>query len=125
MYGMNISKTTNIVFVLYLVGIVAYTLNAWTQVNCTLPDQQRQILDWKWNKAEGSQLIYGLFLLCLTMLSFSLPSNNMKILFACANLISFYVSTKTPIFNFSVGRIWCYYASIMPALFLFALPLIN
>lgn len=118
-YNIKQNNLTNIVFILYLASIAMYTMNLWNDIDCTLPNGENNLLDWKWNKSYGSIVVYALFLAYLTLASFSLPSKTMKFLFAFINIISFYVSTKTPIFNFSIGRIWCYYASLLPVVFIF------
>jgi len=111
-YGFELSIVSIITIIVYsLVGIF-YTFNAFNKVNCTLPFNG--VMDWKWNKQDYGQIYYFIFLLSLTVSSFNFKNTRVQIMSALINVLSFFVATKTPILNYSVGRIWCYYASIIP-----------
>ena len=116
-FGIKQSGFTESIFYLYLVIGLIYTLNMFNEVSCTLKNGDN-VLDWQWNKGVGSTTTYALFLAYLTMASLSLPSPFLKYLLAFCNIFTFYISTKTSIFSKTVGRIWCYYASLLPVLFL-------
>ena len=71
-------------------------------------------MEWKWNKLPQSHIVYGLFLLYLIVASFNFPTMRIKVMTAAISIITFFVASKTPILNISMGRVWCYYASLMP-----------
>jgi hypothetical protein len=98
--------------IIYSVLGIGYTFNALKNVNCTFPNNG--VMDWKWNKQEYSGIYYFIFLLSLTISSFNFKNTGFQYGSALINLISFFVATKTPILNYSIGRIWCYYASLLP-----------
>jgi len=106
------------IFVIYVILKIKYNENALNNIDCTLPSKDKDVMDWKWNKLDGSKIIYGFFLAYLSIASFNLKDQKYQYLFSFINLFSFYIATKTPILNYSVGRIWCYYASFVPLLFL-------
>ena len=91
---------------------IFYTSNALNNVSCTLPTNG--VMDWKWNKQEYGRIYYFIFLISLTVSSFNFKNTGVQYTTALINLISFFVATKTPILNYAVGRIWCYYASLLP-----------
>jgi hypothetical protein len=111
-YGFELSITSILTIIVYSIMGIFYTFNAFNKVNCTLPFNG--VMDWKWNKQDYGQIYYFIFLLSLTVSSFNFKNTRVQIMSALINLVSFFVATKTPILNYSVGRIWCYYASIFP-----------
>ena len=116
-FNFKTSNISNIILILYTICSLLYTINNWKDIKCTLPNKDG-IMVWKWNNFPYSKIVYFLFLSYLTITSFNLKTTYIKYLFAIINLVSFYVATKTPILNASVGRIWCYYASLLPLLLL-------
>lgn len=111
-YGFELSILSIITIMGYFVMGILYTVNALNKVNCTLPTNE--VMDWKWNKQEFAGIYYFIFLLSLTVSSFNFKNTGVQYTSALINLVSFFVATKTPILNYSIGRIWCYYASLIP-----------
>ena len=111
-YKFKLSLISIIVIIIYSILSIIYTFNALKNVEYTFID--KGVMDWKWNKQEFGKLYYFIFLMSLSILSFNFTNYN--IIYTCiiANFISFFVATKTPILNYSIGRIWCYYASLIP-----------
>lgn len=111
-YNFEISMISIITLITYLIFGIKYSIEALKNVNCTLP--HNNILDWQWNKQQNAFSFYFLFLLSLTVFSFNFKTTSFKYLSALINIISFIIASKTPILNYSIGRIWCYYASLIP-----------
>jgi hypothetical protein len=116
-YGFRQTALATIIIILYGFYSIDYTTQALREVECTLPDNNK--MDWKWNRLNNATLYYSLFLGYLVIAGFNFTEKSTQILFALISSITFIVATKTPILNYSVGRIWCYYASLMPVLILF------
>jgi len=113
-YGYKQSKISLIILLLYCLFSTVYTFGNWNNVKLTKLDPNRNVLVWDWNKQPLNGITYFLFILYLTVASFNLKTPIIKYLFAIINIVTYYVATKTPILNISVGRIWCYYASLLP-----------
>jgi len=116
-YGFQQTALATIIIILYAFYSIDYNKDALSNIKCTLPDENK--MNWKWNKLNNARVYYGLFLSYLIIAGFNFNDTSTKILFALISSITFIVATKTPILNYSVGRIWCYYASLMPVLILF------
>jgi hypothetical protein len=113
--------------ILYSVFAIQYTIKIWPDENCQVsdsvccslphnPDDKDQVINWQWNHQPSNRIVYALFLIYLTFGGLSFKNN--KLLFVLLNLGSFFISTKIPKLNQSVGRIWCYMASLMPGFLL-------
>ena len=76
----------------------------------------KQLFSWDWNGQEYSGIIYVIFLLSLVMSSLQLKTGN--IIFAFVNVFTFLISFKIPNLNRSVGRLWCFIASLLTTLYL-------
>jgi hypothetical protein len=127
-YGFRQSIISSIILGLYILVGIFYNYNALLNVNCTLPVKvhtdelkkgiMKNIMDWKWNNLNGYIINNSLFLLYLISASFNFTDIHVKIFTALASIITILVATKTPILNLSIGRIWCYYAALMPVIFI-------
>jgi hypothetical protein len=113
-FNMTTSMVSKIIIALYTILIIPYTIKG-LSIDCTLP--KNGIMYWAWNDLPNKYIVYGLFLLSLIVSGFNLPSKQIGSLFSIAALISFIVSHKIPVLNQSVGRVWCYLASLAPVLF--------
>jgi hypothetical protein len=115
-YGFKQSPLSIIIVLLYvLVGLI-YNYQALNDIDCTLP--KKGILNWEWNHLSGNTLYYALFLGYLVVASFNFSNNLFAIISALVIILTFFIANKTPILNKSSGRIWCYYASFMPLVFI-------
>lgn len=124
------SIISTIIIGLYWIFVIQYTIKLWPDDNCeytsnlnsvccSLPiktNDEETIVEWRWNNQLNSKIIYGLFLLSLVSSSFDLKEN--KILFALISVSTYFISTKIPKLNQSIGRLWCYMASLMPGFIL-------
>ncbi len=111
-YNFELSLVSIITIIIYSVVGISYTFNAIKKVQCTFPN--KGVMDWKWNKQDFSGIYYFIFLMSLSISSFNFKNIKVQYASVLVNLISFFVATKTPILNYSIGRIWCYYASLLP-----------
>ena len=100
---------------LYFLALIPYSIHAYTQVRCTL--QEGPILHWKWNYLQYSIPFYSIFLLHFITASMNFPSSTVKILAVITSLLSFFVALKMPFLSHSMGRAWCYLASVAPLIF--------
>jgi hypothetical protein len=116
-YGFQQSELATAIVILYIFYGIDYNREALSNVKCTLPDENK--MNWRWNRLNNAKVYYSLFLGYLIIAGFNFSERSTKILFGLISSITFIVATKTPILNYSVGRIWCYYASLMPVLILF------
>lgn len=115
-YGFRQSTISLTIFILYLFMGLFYNTEAISKIDCTLPI--KGIMNWKWNHLFGGQIFYGLFISYLFAASFNFKNTIFQIVSALATILTFFVAHKTPVLNISVGRIWCYYAALMPLLFI-------
>jgi hypothetical protein len=111
-YGFKQSLLSLITYYLYIFFGIFYNIEAFSSIDCTLP--VKGIMDWKWNKLVGSDTYYFFFIAYLVVASFNFHTDSLKFLFAFLTLFTIVVANKTPVLNLSVGRIWCYYASLVP-----------
>jgi hypothetical protein len=115
-YGFQQSPLSLILFISYLAYGIMYNFWAFTNIDCTLPVDG--VMKWKWNHIQGASIYYFLFLAYLFVASFNFTTIPFKLIAAAVTLVTFIVAHKTPILNISVGRIWCYYAALMPLVFI-------
>jgi hypothetical protein len=115
-FGFKQSPAALILFGFYIIFGIFYNIDALTQIDCTLPEDG--IMKWKWNSLSGYQYYYFFFMAYLIVAAFNFKSTTVSIATALATIITILVATKTPILNKSFGRIWCYYAALMPIAFI-------
>lgn len=115
-YGFKQSDLSLTIFLLYIVIGIPYNINAFSSVKCTLP--ANGVMKWDWNHLRGAELYYALFIGYLFFASFNFNNVYFGILSALATILTFFIAHKTPLLNISVGRIWCYYAALMPLIFI-------
>lgn len=114
--GLQLSLPSLIIGLIYTVPTSIYTLRAFIDVGCTRPN--KNVMIWDWNAQSGNKLVYGTFLASLVASSFNFNAPWIRWLTAVTSVFSFVVAHKTPILNVSPGRIWCYYAALIPGLYL-------
>jgi hypothetical protein len=121
------TKYSKLIIVLYLLVIIPYTTNLWQSSDCTINDSvcctlpfkkenDLTVLDWQWNTRKFSNSVYFIFVLALVINSLEIKTNGL--LFTILIILTLVVAAKIPIFNKSIGRGWCYFASLCPLLFL-------
>jgi len=113
-YGFNVNNFTQSIFIAYVLMSLLYNYDALKNVDCT--KSENNLMKWKWNNRKLNGFYYALFLLLLVLVGLNLPNRRIGILFSFLSVLSFFVATKRPILNISIGRIWCYYASLFPLL---------
>lgn len=117
--------------ILYIIVVVPYTINLnidYTLVKNikTKKNKTKTSLYWQWNSAHNSYLVYAIFLITLSVLSFENFNYPMNIILVFINLSSFFLSNFYYKSEY-VGRFWCETASLIPLLLLILnqLALIN
>jgi hypothetical protein len=123
----RITKYSKLIILIYLLVIIPYTTNLWQSNNCTINDSvcctlpfkkenDLTVLDWQWNTKKFSNSVYFIFVLALVINSLEIQTNNIVLIGIL--LITLGSAAKISIFNKSIGRGWCYFASLCPLLFL-------
>jgi hypothetical protein len=115
-YGFKQSALSLIIFAFYIIFGVFYNIEAFSEIKCTLP--VNGIMKWKWNDLDGKDFYYFFFIAYLAVASFNFKDTSFKIFGAIVTVLTIFVASKTPILNISLGRIWCYYAALMPLAFI-------
>lgn len=116
LYGFKQSPLSLIIFAFYLIFGIFYNFDAFSSVKCTLP--VNGVMKWKWNDLDGKDFYYFFFIAYLAAASFNFKDYSFKVFGAITTIITILIASKTPILNISVGRIWCYYAALMPLAFI-------
>ena len=116
LYGFKQSLEALIVLAAYSLYSFLYNWEAFQKVDCTLPKNGQ--LEWRWTDLDGNIFFYGLFILYLVLASFNFVDLPVKIAAAAVSIITYMAASKKELLNIHFGRAWCYYASLMPLLFL-------
>lgn len=116
-FGLN--TLTQIILLIYILYGTLYSIVAFHQIKYTLvTSRSHPVLDWEWNSLpqQNSPVMYFLFLLSLTIISFNLP-NPFNYIMAAINLLTFVYSYKTQKTS-TIGKHWCIIAAYIPILLL-------
>ena len=130
----DMENYTNIIFYLYLVIGIIYTVINWPKYNCNIEDinccslplranNNKSVINWQWNKNKYNEIMYSLFILTLVISGFSLKKFKYEFIFSI--ICSYLVSLKIPNLNRKVGRLWCYLATLFTLFFLIATRFFN
>jgi hypothetical protein len=127
----KLAIVSKITILFYTIVILHYTTNLnidYTLVKTvkTKSDKVKTSLYWQWNSAHNSYLVYTIFLITLSVLSFENFNYPMNIILVFINLSSFFLANFYYKSEY-VGRFWCETASIIPLILLILnkLNLIN
>jgi len=116
--GKQFDDVTLTIFTLYCVVSIVYSIYAFNKIDYTLvTERSKPSLDWQWNNLSGASVVYGLFLLCLSLLSFTSFDFPLNYITVFINIGTFYFSMYT-YKNSIIGRMWCHYASYVPVFLL-------
>lgn len=115
------------IVMLYTIVVLHYTTNLnidYTLVKTvkTKSDKVKTSLYWQWNSAHNSYLVYAIFLITLSVLSFENFNYPMNIILVFINLSSFFLSNFYYKAEY-VGRFWCEISSLIPLMFLILIEL--
>jgi hypothetical protein len=116
LYGFKQSIEAIVVLGIYSILSVFYNAKAFEQINCTLPKDG--ILEWKWNELDGNVFFYAFYILYFVVASFNFTDTPVKIASALISVITFVAASQKRFLNIHFGRAWCYYAALMPLVFL-------
>lgn len=101
---------TNLVLILYIIFATFYTYIHFNRL--TLTKIHGITLKWEWNYFKYAPILYTLFLILLSLISFHLPYP-LNILMFLVNIISFAFSYKISKSS-GTGRLWCKIAAYIP-----------
>ena len=115
-YGMTMSRLSTILKSIYIYAATIYSILALYKVNCTGISEKTGIIYWEWNFMPFNTLFYSLFM--IFMISTVQNFNDKKYSYFLTFLIisTYIVGHFKPILNETTGRIWCYYAALLPLL---------
>lgn len=126
-FNYNTTLTCDIIFYIFVILIFYYTIKNWPNKDCIEEDNiccslplskinDKTIISWEWNNQKYAEIIYVIFLVSLVMSSLQLKTNHF--MFAVVNVFTFLISFKIPNLNRSVGRLWCFLASLITTFYL-------
>jgi hypothetical protein len=115
-YGMTMSRLSTILKSIYIYAATIYSILALYKVNCTGISEKTGIIYWEWNFMPFNTLFYSLFM--IFMISTVQNFNDKKYSYFLTFLIvsTYIVGHFKPVLNETTGRIWCYYAALLPLL---------
>jgi hypothetical protein len=130
-YQGSLKKFSKLILLVYSISMSIYTINVYPQLDYTLAKTiniydmtKKETLAWEWNTKMYSEVVYSIYLVCLSTLSlenFTFPIN---IVFAFINIITFGV-TGFYFKGHSIGRFWCVLSSYLPLLILIFKKILN
>lgn len=115
----KLGTSSKILTFIYIVCMILYSMTAWNQISYTgVTKFSKPSLYWEWNGLLGFSYFYPLFLVFLVWLQFDNFSSPLKYISVFVTLFIFFFSFfKYAIFS-STGRMWCYFASLVPIIYL-------
>ena len=120
----SLKSSSKFIVGLYTIFSIIYTINVYHQIDYTMAktinvydNKRAQTLYWQWNDKIGSSFVYGIYLLCVSILTYENLSFPINIIFALINIITFGVSGYYFKGN-TIGRFWCAISSYLPLLIL-------
>lgn len=121
-YGMTMSRLSSFLKSIYIYAATIYSILALYKVKCTGISEKTGIIYWEWNFMPYNKLFYLLFI--IFMISTVHNFNDKKYSYFLTFLLvsTYIIGHFKPILNETTGRIWCYYAAILP---LFALAYLK
>jgi len=105
---------------LYVVVVITYSASNWNKLDGTQKTAQSgDSLNWSWNHFKHSELLYTLFLASLVVLFYKNFSNSqVRVVSVLVVILSFFFSLWKYQIKRSTGRFWCYFASLIPIIYL-------
>lgn len=122
----KLNKFTLILFVIYLITSIIYSIYSWNKISYTLiSPSSSPSLYWEWNNLPGSPYYYSFYLIITILLlydGFTWPLNYILIGIMSVSFIFSYYNFKK---EFSTGRFWCYFTGFIPALIIIVLIILK
>lgn len=113
-------KESQWALLLYTVTALVYTAYVWNRIRYTGKNPNGAGLLWNWNYQHGVYVMYGLFLLVLSLLILQNFTGYRRILFLVLFVGTYILSALKHWVHDDVGRMWCYLINGAPAVFLIA-----
>lgn len=126
-FNYNTHIICDIIIYIFAIIIIFYTVRNWPKKDCTEKDDvccslplskinNETIISWNWNNQKYTEIVYIVFLISLVISSLQLKTYHT--MFAIVNILTFLISFKIPNLNRSVGRLWCFIASLITTIYL-------
>lgn len=111
----KLNKFTLILFVIYVITSVIYSIYSWNKISYTLiSPSSSPSLYWEWNNLLGRSYYYAFYLIITVLLlydGFTWPLNYILIGIMIISFIFSYYNYKKKL---SIGRFWCYFTGFIP-----------
>jgi hypothetical protein len=118
--------------IIYIIIIIFYSIKTFNKITYTLTEKinVKEIVnkeeriktslfwEWNYNEVDGSLMVYIIFLLTLTMLSYENLSYPTNIVLSFISVFTFGLSFYL-FKGRALGRFWCNFASFVPLFILF------
>lgn len=128
----KIGKWSKYMLILYIILAITYSIKTFNKITYTLTEKinvkgvinkeerVKTSLFWEWNynEVDGSILVYMVFLLTLSMLSYENLSYPINIVLSFISVFTFGLSFYL-FKGHALGRFWCNFASFVPLFILF------
>lgn len=116
----KLNTITKSILGLYAVTAIIYSISNWGNLQGTQKTAESgDSLDWTWNHFTHSGILYALFLLSLVILIYTnFSDKGLRIISILLVLITFFFSVWKYQIKLSAGRFWCYFASLVPIIYL-------
>ena len=122
-YNVQLSSLSIVITLIYVLYGGIYTLDALLRINHT--NTRNNIMYWEWQHLKGNRITYALFILSFVCLSLNFNNMSLRILSIVSILFTLYIGNKQNIMDISTGRMWCYFASFVPLIFILHLFYYN
>jgi len=119
----KLTKLSSIVFYVYIVSAIAYSVYVYGKLKGTEPTENTKgSLYWEWNNVtEFKWCFYAIFLVTLLVLVYSHFSGWIRNVSIISILGLFLFSWYKYSVKNSTGRFWCYFAAFVPLIYVFVL----
>ena len=126
-YKGGLSDFSKKLLFVYLIATIIYTYNGWNRLKYTQVTSEstcedgKESLYWEWNKFDGASYYYGLYLIVINYLLIKEIGGNIGKIAALAIMLTFIYSLWKYNKILSLGRFWCYFAALIPIIFILIL----
>jgi hypothetical protein len=117
-YGMNMSRLSTILKSLYIYAATIYSIFALYKVHCTGISEKTGIIYWEWNFMPFNKLFYLLFMIFMISTVNNFKDKKYSYFLNFLIVSTYILGHFKYVLNETTGRIWCYYAAILPVLVL-------
>jgi len=121
-YKGSLSSMSKKLLLVYAIMAYIYTKSEWNTLKYTeVTEESKPSLFWKWNHFNGSKYFYLFFVFILNYLFINEIGGSVGKFIALAVTLTFVYSLWKYDKILSLGRFWCYYAALLPLVFILIL----